>query len=148
MDQIRFYGDFILKNFKKDKNSLYFSFSNYLFDSIFRKSNVQNNKKRKILENFIEKLYNKFDVFYYLLKQRKLEVIENALFSKEEKEMIKILSNKSYKIDFERNFEEEENEEKFEENQKIIDYINDSIKEKQEGKEAKKKEELIKTIFI
>ena len=96
-NEIKSYAEFLTKKFYQNKNSLTLSYLMYMKYLIFPRK--KNQKNYKILEKFSEKLFNKFDVFHYLNKQKEFKILKEILLTNSSKDFIKIVSGKSYKID-------------------------------------------------
>lgn len=115
-EQIISFAKFVAKKFTETKNSLNFSYSQYMKYSLCpNKYKEKNYLKYKILDDFSEKFEEKFNVFNYLIKEKEFKLLKKILLSSNQKDLMSIIARKYYKIEIsEEKFEDEkiENEDK------------------------------------
>ena len=85
-----------LNKFTSLHNNLIFKFDQYLKYLICKKENVKNSYK--ILDFYPQKLYDKFDIFYYFKQDNKFEILQKIMFKEEQSELINLVSNKNFRI--------------------------------------------------
>jgi len=93
----------IISRLKEKKNSIVFNISDYLKYICF--SNFNNINKRnnlhlyRHLENVLDDIYEKFDIFNYIKKLKILELLNDLLLEQEQAFFINLISFRPYKID-------------------------------------------------
>ena len=73
--------DFIFNKFRATRNSIAFSGIPYMWNYCFPRKYIEKRNKYSIMIEYEEKLQNQFDVFYYMQQNRKLNLIEDIMFS-------------------------------------------------------------------
>lgn len=139
--------EFVLKKFAAVKNSMNFNFFVYLKNTLFMSRNTKLNNHYRIMFNYMDKIHNKLDIFYYMEQNKKLDLMVDIMFDPIEKKLIELVSRKYYKVkvDEDNKFDEAENGNiVFNEdtNEEMIKYIVDNRKYKNS-----KEEKLIKSII-
>jgi len=95
-EKLKSYLEMTFNKFKETKNKINFSFFNLFISKLSR-----NRKKKsisKLYEIYSEKFDEKFDIFYYMKLDRKIDLNQQILFNKNETEIIDIISNKNFKV--------------------------------------------------
>ena len=87
------------KNYYKflDENTIEFRLRHFIIYSCCpSKSRLRSNYD--LIQKYSEKIYAKFDVFYYLKELRKLDFCNEALFNDQQQRLFNTVSNKSYRV--------------------------------------------------
>ena len=117
--------DISFNKFSEFKNSLEFDLKIYFIQYCFPKRNIKLRKNYDIVKSFSKKIYEKFDIFYYMQELKKSEYIQSFLLEEDQKDLINIMSKKFYRIWLGKN-EEEIKEDLKENNSKVKKYILDA----------------------
>jgi len=134
---IKDYLETSINKFREFKNTLEFKLQNYLIYVLCPKTNKELRPNYTAINSYCDKIYEKFDIFYYMHELKKSEFIQNSLYKDKQKKLFDLMSKKSFRISFE-NIDNEENEEKLKDiDLEILDYVLD-FKNRKNSEEHKR----------
>jgi hypothetical protein len=104
-DDMKNYFEISINKFWSFKNTLEFNIKNFIIYMICPKKNLKLRNNYSIIESYNERIYDKFDIFYYLRELKKSEYLQNIIFEKDQIHLIETISQKLYRVSFEENKE-------------------------------------------
>jgi hypothetical protein len=116
-EKFKSYTEMIFNKFKELKNKINFK----IFDLLISIGNKNYKYKSisKLYEIYSEKFNEKFDIFYYMKLDKKIELNQKILFDKDQIKIIDFISNKNFKVSLNK-IDNENFNNKIEENYDLI----------------------------
>lgn len=139
-EDIRNYFQRILEHFRQRANTFSYGLLENLKYIICKKEKIKNTQK--IINFYIKKIGRRFDILYYLKELKTLKIVKNTIFSEEKHEMIKIASNKQFKIDMREGLKDKKTSS--EKDLKNLNYLLENYNPKNDTEEQRIMNNLIK----
>ena len=105
--EIQNYLEISINKFWSMKNTLEFKLRDLFIYKCFPKKNIELRGNYDIIKSYSEKIYEKFDIFYYMKELKKSEFMQNILFEEKQKHLIETMSQKLYRVWLMKNYKEE-----------------------------------------
>lgn len=115
------YLETTIYKFREFKNELEFKLHNYFIYIFFPKNKKDLRPNYDTINNYCEKIYEKFDIFYYMDELKKSEFIRNSMFDEKQKKLFDLLCKKFYRISLDSEEEKPEDIENI--NKEILNYV-------------------------